>query len=752
MNWLTTLPLRFKVLALTVGVASLGILLGALLMLADQRHSARQGLLESATARAGTVASTLAGPLTFEDAEGARELLAQLHSDPVVLHAALYDASGKLFAAFSTRAGRKLGSPKLAGIVAHEAHEQAAGSGFVGDRLDTFEPVQLDGREIGTLYIATSARSLEKRMQRSTLIAAGVSVLLIVICGLLAARLQRFITMPVQRLVGTMHEIAQGGALTLRVARPDQDELAALFSGFNAMLDELAARGLERDAHAARLHSLLEASPDVVLVVDDSARVLEVLTPKHIALGQHQNAQAVERVGRFMDEGASAQASLELRAAVRRVVSAGRALRVEYEQGHEGSERWLEAVLVPLPNVAADNTAPRVLVTARDVSERRRLEAQLRQAQKMEAVGQLAGGIAHDFNNLLAGIIGYTELLRERSDLATIRDYADKVLDTSERAADLVAGLLAFSRRGKRESKSTDVNDLVMRVIGILERTLDRRIQISLELSAQPCRTEGDPAQLESALLNLAVNARDAMPGGGRLTFSTQLVSDGATERYVEVSVEDTGTGIEESVLEHIFEPFFTTKGPGKGSGLGLAAVYGTVESHGGQVKVSSKVGVGTAFKLYLPCSDREPISALPPRSLHRGAGHILLVDDEAGLRDAVSALLRNLGYQVSTCNDGHEAVAQHRADSQRFALTILDMSMPELSGPEAAAQIRALNPAARILLASGNSEFSESELLRLPIDGFLQKPFRSDELSHKVAQLLVAADVAPHSEIASAS
>jgi signal transduction histidine kinase/ActR/RegA family two-component response regulator/HAMP domain-containing protein len=728
MKRLSSLPLRFKVLALSVGVASLGIVLGAALLVVDQRHNAREVLLDSATARAGTLAMYLAGPLTFEDEEGAAGLLSQLRTDPVVLRAILYDAEGKPFAQFSARRPRSpLPAPRL-----------EAWSGFVGERLDTFEPVRVDGRTIGSLYIASSARGLERRAQRSLLITAAVSVLLIVACGLVAARLSRFITAPVQRLVGTMNEISQGGALTTRVSLPNQDELAALYTGFNAMLDELAARGHERDAHAARLHSLLAASPDLVLVVDADAVVSEVLTPKHALLGLEPGM----RVGSRLDQGLTPQAGLELRAAIRRTLSEAHAMRIEYEQGVAPAERWLEAVLVPLPLPSSAPEGARVLVSTRDVSERRKLEAQLRQAQKMEAVGQLAGGVAHDFNNLLAGIIGYTELLRERSDPASIRELADKVLSTSDRAADLVAGLLAFSRRGKRESKPTDLNELVLRVNQILEHTLNRNIQIHVRLAAHPCHTEGDPAQLESALLNLALNARDAMPTGGSLTFTTQVVSDGGAGRFVEVSVEDTGTGIEESVLAHIFEPFFTTKGPGKGSGLGLAAVYGTVQSHGGMLKVESKVGVGTTFKLYFPHTAREPIVSLPARRLDRGAGHILLVDDEESLREAISALLRDLGYQVTTCANGREAVAQHRRASARIQLTILDMSMPELNGPEAAQQIRALNPAARILLASGNSTLTDAEMLALPVDGFLQKPFRSDELSQKLAQLLSGSGV----------
>jgi PAS domain S-box-containing protein len=720
------LPLRIKVLSMIVGISSIGVLAGAVLMLLGQQSSARATLADTAVARAATLAKYAVGPLVFEDAEGAREILGQLKLDPLVTEAALFDEKQAIFAQFPDALSRR---PRL-------PHGTQAFSGFVADQLVTYQPVVLDGRTVGVLYLATSTRSLEPRMWRSTLVAAGICLLVIFACGLLGARLQRFITDPVHKLATAMHDIREGGDLTLRVQHPARDELGALFVGFNAMLDEIQARGHERDRTAQRLSSMLEASPDLFLVLDQDGRYVEVLTRKHELLPSDAHAL----VGKLVDEHLSLAAARELRGSIRIALDQGLRVQVEYEMQVAGIQHWLEAVIAPL-SASRTGGGGLVLMASRDVSRRRELETLLRHAQKMEAVGQLAGGVAHDFNNLLGGIIGYTELLKQRGEAEGVKEISDRILDAADRAADLVANLLAFSRRGKRESKPTDLHELIARVVNILERTVDRRIQIVQQFTAAACRTNGDASQLESALLNLGLNGRDAMPEGGSLTFHTRLLPREGGMPWVEISVTDTGVGIPEGVIEHIFEPFFTTKEPGKGTGLGLAAVYGTLESHGGSVEVDSKPGVGTTFRLLLESCDALPaVAALEEDPVLRGTGHILVVDDEAALRDVVSCLLGELGYRVTTCNNGREAVEFHRLHSDSVDLTIVDQMMPELSGVDAIAQIRKLNPTARLLLASGNPPSEDSSLA----DGFLQKPLRFDQLSTKVAEVMARAGRPP--------
>jgi len=366
-----------------------------------------------------------------------------------------------------------------------------------------------------------------------------------------------------------------------------------------------------------------------------------------------------------------------------------RVLKVlEESEGHEHDVqlqdgRWVDLTAARIP--ARDD----IQVLLRDVTEQRELEEKLRQSQKMEAIGQLAGGIAHDFNNLLCGIMGYTELLTEQPDAGIRSTYVKEILATCERAAQLISRLLAFSRRGRKESKPVDMHATIEHVVGIVNRTIDRRIVIERELGAESSIVMGDISQLESAILNLSLNARDSMPQGGTLRFETRtiwleentLVEQGfelSPGAYLELSVIDTGCGIEDVHLDRIFDPFFTTKPTGHGTGLGLAAVYGTIRSHEGQIRVHSKLGSGTQFRLYLPLASRsttgETAKAEAPSD--EGTGRILVVDDESVVRNATSHMLERLGYQVGAVDSGKAALQLLASDPTGFALVLLDFGM----------------------------------------------------------------------------
>ncbi len=394
---------------------------------------------------------------------------------------------------------------------------------------------------------------------------------------------------------------------------------------------------------------------------------------------------------------------------------------------------------------------------SRDITERKRaeeervkLEAQLRHAQKMEAVGTLAGGIAHDFNNLLGGILGYSSLLLNKlAPTDPNRKYVELIESASNRAAELTNRLLGFARQGKYEEKPVDINQLIGGVVELLSASIDKRIEIEMNLCGENPLTKGDPNQLEQVLMNLCVNARDAMPDGGELSIGSRLVhldERFASEHlgavpgdYVCITVSDTGVGMNEETKTKIFDPFFTTKGQGEGTGLGLSMVYGIVKNHGGYLSVYSEVGKGTTFEVYLPLSQGFPIQ--PKRREERvtiGSESILVVDDEQMLRDLMKDILEDLGYRVRLASDGEEAVELYRKHRDEIDLVIVDMMMPKMGGRETFQELKRIDPQVKALLASGYSKNTAAQrILDLGVKGFLHKPFSMEEISHKVREVL---------------
>ncbi len=369
----------------------------------------------------------------------------------------------------------------------------------------------------------------------------------------------------------------------------------------------------------------------------------------------------------------------------------------------------------------------------------------------MEAIGNVAGGIAHDFNNLLAGVSAFAEMIAANPGDAQVGEWAKTIVGAAERAGDLTGKLLAFARKGKYFSSPVDLHAVIADVTKLLETELDRRIRIRRSLSVGPLSVSGDLAQIRNALLNLAVNARDAMPGGGEMSITTDelLIDEAAILRefhelspgpYVRIDIADTGVGMDEEVRRHLFEPFFTTKD--EGSGLGLAAVYGAARNHRGAVRVRSAPGRGSTFSIYLPKLAPTAMPA-PPHIPAPGGGspaRILVVDDEAIIRRALSQMLIKLGHRVLTCNDGQEAVDLYRTSWSEIDLVILDIVMPRLGGRDAFRILRTINPQARVLVVSGYSlEGEAQDILDEGALGFMQKPFRMADLSEKVGICLQA-------------
>jgi PAS domain S-box-containing protein len=386
-----------------------------------------------------------------------------------------------------------------------------------------------------------------------------------------------------------------------------------------------------------------------------------------------------------------------------------------------------------------------VVLVFRDVTEEYELREQLVQSQKMEAIGQLAGGVAHDFNNMLGGIIASADMLSlELSDGSEQMDLCEGIIKTSERAAELTGQLLTFSRKGTLHLQNVDFHEIIRQTKSILTRSMDKRITIEVsDLNASEFMVYGDAGQLESIILNLAINARDAMKRIGDIRIATRNVEisqvdcDASTfelhpGKFVSVTVTDTGEGMSGDVLSHIFEPFFTTKELGKGTGLGLAAVYGAVTRHQGSITVSSEEGIGTEFEILMPVAvDQDtPLEHLSSEVVHSGSGTILLVDDEDIIRITVSKILESMGYDVLTAENGEAAIERFKESQSEIRVVLLDLIMPAMDGEECFHVLKRIDPDVNVIISSGYSrDIAVKELQDEGVAGFIKKPYRSREL-----------------------
>ncbi len=387
-----------------------------------------------------------------------------------------------------------------------------------------------------------------------------------------------------------------------------------------------------------------------------------------------------------------------------------------------------------------------------DISDRLALEKQLAQVQKFEAIGQLAGGIAHDFNNMIGAILGWAELgIEETEPASRLQRHFDKVRQQAECAAALTQQLLAFARRQILEPRNIDLNHTVTETLSLLEKVIGSNIEIHLNLHLQPPSVRADPTQVAQVMMNLCINARDAMPSGGSLLIESSSVT--VDEKFCAqhpfahcgdfalLTVSDSGTGMDQATLDRIFEPFFTTKETGKGTGLGLATIYGIVRQHGGFVDVTSKLNVGTTFRIYLPLAGTgEPVSVVAgdPGAIRGGNETILIAEDHEGLREIARETLSNLGYTTIIATDGEQAVREFERHADKIDLVLFDVVLPKLSGPDAYAKISKLRPDVPVVFATGYSAdialLHKSEIQGLAL---LQKPYIPRDLARRVRETL---------------
>ena len=518
---------------------------------------------------------------------------------------------------------------------------------------------------------------------------------------------------------------------------------------------EALERARERQAlrrHERLVREIIDANPSLIFVKDWEGRFVLV----NQATAEIYGTTVDGLVGKTdADFNPNAEEVAHFLRDDREVMASGRPKFVPEEpvtNPHTKQTRWFQTIKLPLRLPGEE--AVTMLGVATEITERKLLEEQLLQSQKMEAVGQLAGGVAHDFNNILTAIVGYSDLLAaELGDNAQQREDIEEIRKAARRAAALTRQLLSFSRKQVLEPRIVDVNGVVLNLDKMLRSLMSENIELATQLAEDLDAARVDPNQLEQVIMNLAINARDAMPDGGTVTIETAnatLGEDYAAKHvsvipgdYVMLAVTDTGCGMTEATKARIFEPFFTTKPAGRGTGLGLSTVYGIVKQSGGNIWLYSEPNKGTTFKIYLPAVDALPEDigkAAPVEAERQGSGTVLVVEDDEQLRRLTHRALAAQGYEVLEADRGRSALDAARRHEGPIDLLVTDLVMPDTNGPKLAETLRAARPGLRVLFMSGYPEGAivHHGMLEAGV-AYLAKPFTTEAITRKVREVLEA-------------
>ncbi len=536
------------------------------------------------------------------------------------------------------------------------------------------------------------------------------------------------------------------------VKAPIYDERSNLTGLVSVTRDITERKQMEEALRASEkfIRSILESVDEGFIVIDRNYKIVsankaylnQAKMPLEKVIGRncyeisHQIHQACHEAG--------------LDCAVKRTFDTGEpSTAMHIHQGDEKNPSYVEIKSYPLKDEWGNTISAIEIIN--NITEKKRLEEQLRHSQKMEAVGQLAGGIAHDFNNILTAIIGYGSLMKMKMDEADpMRFNLQQILDTSERAASLTRGLLTFSRKQTISLRPVSLNASIKNVEKLLRRLIGEDIELKFNLSPEDHIILADSGQIEQILMNLATNARDAMPKGGRLTVSTDHIvfdqefirihGEGKVGMYALISVRDTGSGMDEKTRERIFEPFFTTKETGRSTGLGLSIVYGIVKRHNGYIICDSEPGRGTVFKIYLPMikSEIAEAEAAAPLSISGGAETILIAEDDAAVRALMKEMLVRFGYTVIEAIDGEDAITRFLENREKVRLLVLDVIMPIKNGKEVFEEIRKIRPDIKVIFASGYmADILQKKGIPEENQNFIAKPLMPTELLKKVRETL---------------
>ncbi len=735
--------IRKKLIAIGMIPGGAAVLITLVIISTGEFVAARRMTRENIVSLARVIGTNCIAPLTFNDPAAAEDTLSALSAEPQIAFARVYTVRGELFSQYlnSNIAASGMPAPTVGSVpVANQTHWR-----FQNGRLDVWEPVRFEGRTIGALNVAFDLTVFYRRMTGMAFICLGTLVLSFVATFFISKRVQRSISRPIAILSDAMARVSKEKDYGLRVEKQSEDELGILFEGFNGMLSEIQAR----DETLYFVQFTLDHIGDGVLWVDRNGVIVNVNLSVSNLTGYEREELVSQQVFDFEPTLAADWAVIweETRKRKSLVV----------ERNVIRKDHVVTPMEMSLNYIEFRGKAYHCAII-RDTTERRRLQKQLEQAQKMEAIGTLAGGVAHDLNNILGSLVGYPDLLL--MDLAEddpMRGTLLAIKRAGERAAAIVEDMLTLARRGVRLSGAVNLNEVVDDYMASPEyaRILSDHtgIRVAVEKAENLPNILGSGVHLSKTLMNLVSNAAESMNDGGVVTIRTaecafhepmagfQTIPEG---RYVKLSVTDHGTGMSEKDMTRIFEPFYTKKTMGKsGTGLGMTVVSGTVKDHGGFVDLVSREGAGTRFDLYFPVSDsvldQNAEGAAVSGNLE-GRETVLVVDDIKEQREVASSVLRKLGYTVFTVSSGEAALGFF--SERKPDLVVLDMVMePGMDGLETWQEIIKRRPDQKAIIASGHAETVRvREAMALGVSGYVKKPYTVEKLGLAVRHALDAA------------
>ena len=743
--------LREKLVLIIVTVAVLSSGMGIFLITLHDLRYYRNDFKRNVHTLAHVVAENVVSELVFEDREQARITLSHLMSVPYIQKVIIFDSNNRVFASFS----------RVSGDTAVQIPLDREGSLLEGKKLYLMHTIFLDERGYGKLYIEASTAYLDRVLMQRMYDFMVVLFIISVLAFFLAFYFQGYISRPILNLSRLLKQISRTRDFSKRLQRTTGGEIGQLYEGVNHLLDtiqehekEIEAALEELKSSESRFRYIFEQSNDAMYVLQNNKFVL--INPRFVELFEYTQEETTAPDFNFMKLVAPESIPAIQERYEKRLRGETISNQVTFKAVSKSGKKY---ILTASLSEIEWGGEPAILGVLRDITDQVNLENQLRQAQKMEAIGKLAGGIAHDFNNILTAINGHAQLalLRADQDEATRKDLME-IVKGCDLAAKLTRQLLGFSRKQIVELKVININHVIGNMQKMLRRLISEDIDIQLKLNPDVPPIKADPGQIEQILINLIVNAQDAIQAKKEPSTADQIIIQTdvvyldkktygikpveLTGWFVMLAVSDTGIGMTEEIKSRIFEPFFTTKKERKGTGLGLSMVYGIVQQNNAEIYVYSEPGEGSTFKIYWPAENTaEKLDTFKPDRLPkviRGNETILFVEDDDGVRHFGTEALSSLGYRVIQASNGKEALEVFRNCNHQIDILVTDTIMPQMGGKELADKILQMRSDLKILFASGytDEQIVDHGVLEEGIF-FIQKPYTIEQLAKKIRQIL---------------